>query len=432
MKKAVLMLIGSTMMASVITCCSLNASKDEPDNNMTQIEPPADISLTRAEERLVNCNNQFAFNLFRQISATEGYNGTNAKSVIVSPLSITYALGMLNNGAANNTQAQINEVLGFGDSGADSINSFCSKIISSTSRLDPNTKLMIANTIYLNKGYNLKTDFLRKAESFYQAQPQTRDFHDGKTLDVINRWAGDNTEQMIQEVLDEQSFDPSAVSYLLNAIYFKGLWEKQFDKSNTVKEKFFQNTDDKADAFKSIPMMHQTAQFKYAETDDLQALCMPYGNGAFQMTILLPKQNNGGTTIFKLPEVPESEEWDVILRSLRTATVDVKIPRFETSTDIDLKTIMASLGMSDAFDSAKADFRNFCDKPTYIGLMKQVAKIKMDEEGTEASAVTVIGMKLTSLGPSQEMVFHANHPFLYVISERSSGLILFMGQYTGN
>ena len=165
--------------------------------------------------------------------------------------------------------------------------------------------------------------------------------------------------------------------------------------------------------------------------DDYQALGMPYGNGSYQMTVLLPKQKNGAN-INALPEIPDAERWQQINSNMRSVTVDVKLPRFETSTDIDLKEIMAKLGMPDAFDGGRADFSNFCDKPTYIGLMKQVAKIKLDEEGSEAAAVTVIGMKVTSAAPpAKEIVFHANHPFLYIISEKNSGAIFFMGQDTG-
>ena len=137
------------------------------------------------------------------------------KSTILSPISITYALGMLNNGAAGETQAQINKVLGFGETGADGINTFCQKMLTEAPNLDKLTKVMIANTIYMNKDYQLNPDFVTKAKNYYNAEPETRDFHDGKTMDVINQWGSDHTEKMIEKVLDKDEFDPSAVSYLL-------------------------------------------------------------------------------------------------------------------------------------------------------------------------------------------------------------------------
>lgn len=178
--------------------------------------------------------------------------------------------------------------------------------------------------------------------------------------------------------------------------------------------------------------MHQTATFEYSENKNYQALRLPYGNDSYQMTVLLPKAQTNA-----LPTVPTTEEWQQLnqqMNQMNTVVVDVKLPRFESNTDIDLQDIMSALGMPDAFNPAKANFSNFCYAPTYIGLMKQVAKIKLDEEGSEAAAVTVIGMYKSAVPDEPEpkvYYFHANHPFLYVISERQTGAIFFIGQYTG-
>ena len=412
--------IALTMMATAaLLGCSSKSDSQEPVFIIDPVEPPTSMELTRAEQTLVNQSNAFAFNLFRMAQ-------DEVKSQILSPLSITYALGMLNNGAAGETLAQINKVLGFEKTGADSINAFCYKMLNMAPALDPLTKVMIANNIYVNKNYTLNPEFVQKANVFYSAEPETRDFYDGKTRDVINQWASDHTEQMIQKVLDEKEFNIDAVSYLLNAIYFKGAWTLKFDKEETVDEVFNHDTDELI----WRPMMHKTAVFNYGENDDYQALRLPYGNESFTMTVLLPKKD----TYEAVPKVPTAEEWESLNRRMVGKTVDVKLPRIETDTDIDLKSIMIALGMPDAFNEKKADFRNFCNADVYIGLMKQVAKIKLDEEGTEAAAVTVIGVDY-ALGPDTEepkiINFHANHPFLYVISERKTGAIFFIGQYTG-
>jgi serpin B len=366
---------------------------------------------------LVNENNNFAFNLFRQVSSD--------KSEIVSPISITYALGMLNNGAVGETQAEINNVLGFGQTGADSINVFCKKMLTEAPKLDKLTKVMIANTIYMNKGYVLKPDFITKANTYYDAEPETRDFADGQTRDVINKWGNDHTEGMIPEILTEDEFSPTAVSYLLNAIYFKGAWAEKFDKGNTKDETFKGYS-----AEKQVPMMRQEHEFNYSETDDCQALCLPYGNNAYRMTILLPKE---GKTINDVLKNLTAESWQRF-QYMGNAIVDVKLPRFESKSDVNLKPIMSALGMQKAFDPGKADFSNFCNVSTYIDLMKQVAKIKLNEEGTEAAAVTVIGIEMSAMVPSepQHVQFFANRPFLYVISEQSTGAIFFIGQYMGD
>ena len=409
------------MMVTMMAGCSKsddNTPDPTPDNPLSNEDNELKyISLTRAQMDLVNENNNFAFNLFRQV--------TSQKSEIVSPISITYALGMLNNGAVGETQKEINKVLGFGAAGADSINAFCRKMLTEAPTLDKLTKVMIANTIYMNKDYELKSDFINKAKNFYEAEPETRDFADGKTRDVINKWGNDHTEGMIPEVLTEEEFSPIAVSYLLNAIYFKGTWAEKFDKDNTKDETFKGYSADK-----QVPMMRQEHEFNYSETDDCQALCLPYGNLAYRMTILLPKE---GKTINDVLKTLTAETWQNY-QIMGRAIVDLKLPRFESKSDVNLKPIMSALGMPKAFNPGLADFSNFCNVPTYIDLMKQVAKIKLNEEGTEAAAVTVIGMEMTALEPSepQHVQFFANRPFLYVISEQSTGAIFFIGQYMGD
>ena len=392
------------------------AGCDDSENNVSPEENERkSVSLTRSEQELVTANNDFAFNLFRVADAQN--------STILSPISITYALGMLNNGAAGETQAQINKVLGFGETGAEGINAFCKKMLTEAPNLDKSTKVLISNTIYMNKGYELKPLFVSKANDCYHAEPETRNFADGKTLDVINQWASDHTEKMIEKVLDKDSFDPSAISYLLNAIYFKGVWSQKFDKENTRDEAFKMETGEE----KQLPIMHQEQEFYYAEDDDCQVLRLPYGNKAYSMTILLPKE---GKTVRDLVKTLNKDTWERYQR-IGSAIVDVKLPRFESNTDLTLDKIMATLGMPNAFNPNLAEFPEFCNVPTYIDMMKQVARIKVNEEGTEAAAVTVIFVKLANAAP-RRVSFHATRPFLYIISEQSTGAIFFIGQFMGD
>lgn len=439
MKKNLILWMGVVLMMTVGTSsCSKSDSEDIVNEEVTDNEPLSNennefkpIDLTRAEQELVTANNDFAFNLFRKAGPrmTNGAAGPcftePNKSTILSPISITYALGMLNNGAAGETQAQINKVLGFGETGADGINAFCKKMLTEAPKLDKLTKVMIANTIYMNQGYQLKPDFVTKAKDYYDAEPETRNFADGKTMDVINQWASDHTEKMIDKVLDNDEFDPTAVSYLLNAIYFKGAWAEKFDKANTKDEAFTNENNQEV----QVPMMHQEHEFNYTEDEDCQALCLPYGNNAYRMTILLPK---AGRTVYSLAQKLTTQTWQRY-QWMGTAIVDVKLPRFESKTDVDLIPIMSALGMPNAFDDRLAEFPYFCNASTYIGLMKQVARIKLSEEGTEAAAVTVIGMYEKAMPQEPKHVnFHATHPFIYIISEQSTGAIFFIGQYMGD
>lgn len=402
-----------TLAAIAITMVLVGCKKEPKPND----NPRTDITLTETERQLVRNNNDFAFNLFRTAQSNE--------SQILSPLSITYALGMLNNGATGQTQQEINTVLGFGETGADAINDFCKKMLAEAPALDNKTKVMIANTIFVNKsqGYELKPPFVEKANNYYNANPESRDFKDGETLDVINQWASDHTEKMITKILRADEFNPDAVSYLLNAIYFKGEWSMKFNKNETKDEPF--NNGEK------VPMMHQECELSYLDNDTYQSLNLPYGNGAYYMTVMLPHEDK---TIDDILSQLNGQSWNDNLHQMHTYNVDVKLPRFETNTNMDLVGIMSRLGMPTAFDPDQAQFDDFCNVSTYIALMKQVAKIKLDEEGTEAAAVTVIGMELTSIGEEPELpyaVFHADRNFLYVISEQSTGSIFFIGKYTG-
>ena len=329
--------------------------------SVSDFNAPKEIELAEGEQELINSNNDFAFNLFRKARGD--------KSKILSPLSITFALGMLNNGADGQTLQEINQTLGFGEAGADAINAFCQKMLKEANTLDDRTKALIANTIFVNEGlgYRLQEGFIDKANTYYDAQPQNRDFNDGETMDVINQWASDHTMNI---------------------------------------------------------MMHKMGQeFQYTENDLYQAVVLPYGNGAYQMTVFLPHEDK---TVGEVLETLNGSNWQF---EGSWKEVDLKLPRFETDTYQPLVKEMSELGMPTAF-SLSAEFPWFCNTPVYISNMFQVAKIKLDEEGTEAAAVTVIEATETAM-PEEPKRFHADRPFLYIISEQSTGAIFFIGQYTG-
>ena len=377
----------------------------------SDFDAPKEIELAEGEQQLIESNNDFAFNLFRKARGD--------KSKIISPLSITFALGMLNNAADGQTLKEINETLGFGKAGADGINAFCQKMLRESNDLDAKTKALIANTIFVNEGlgYRLQQGFVDKANTYYNAEPQSRDFADGETMDVINQWANDHTMGMIPKVLDEDSFDPNVVSYLLNALYFKGMWSDPFDKDLTQNESFGGGEE--------VPMMHKMGtDFQYTENDLYQAIRLPYGNGAYRMDIFLPREDK---TVGEVLETLNGSNWQ--FKGV-WKEVDLKLPRFETETFQPLVDTMKDLGMPSAFTLA-AEFPWFCNTPVYISNMFQSAKIKLDEEGTEAAAVTVIEVAEADM-PDEPKRFHADRPFLYIISEQSTGAIFFIGQYSGS
>ena len=400
MKKRLLLALTATM---------LTAATQAQDYGY---EEPKRITLTAEQRALVQSNNDFAFRLF---SKTRGNT-----SQVVSPLSITFDLGLLNNGAAGVTQQEICQTLGFGQAGADGINAFCRKMLTEMPALDEQTRVMISDAIFVNNNYVLLPEFVQKAHTYYDATTETRDFNDFATIDVINQWANDHTMGMIPKVLDVDSYNSGAASYLLNAVYFKGIWTLKFNKDETRDESF--------NGGELVPMMHLRNQLPYAEDELCQMLALPYGSGAYRMTVLLPRE---GKTMDDVLGTLDGKQWGYY-QWLSVEEVDVKLPRMDVTTHVNLVETMKALGMPSAFSDTTADIPYFCNAPVYISNMFQSAKIKMDEEGTEAAAVTVIeATEKSSIGEPMVYEFHANRPFLYIISEQSTGVILFIGQYLG-
>ena len=373
-----------------------------------QENEPKKIELTTQERQLVENNNDFAFNLFRK--------ARGVSNSVMSPLSITYALGLMNNGATGQTQKEINDVLGFGDAGADAINAFCRKMLTEAPTLDNTTAAEIANTVFVNSGQNcvLQQGFIEKANQYYDAEPQSINFYEKQNaMGIINGWANDRTHGMIPMLFDEETFNVDAVSYLLNALYFKGAWTYKFDKEYTKEEPF--------NGGEAVPMMQQSGvEYESTWNNLYQAIHLPYGNGAYKMTIILPQE---GKSIDDVLSQLNGSNWN--FKGWKDE-IDLKLPRIKTDTFLPLVEIMKELGMITAF-TPWAEFPYFCNSDVYISNMFQKAAIELDEEGTEAAAVTVIEVEKTAITP----YFYADRPFIYIISEQSTGTIFFIGQFTG-
>ena len=385
---------------------------------------PKTITLTDAERSLVQHNSDFAFNLFRLTR--------DAESHVISPLSITYALGMLNNGAEGITREEINNVLGNVDtSSPDVINQFCRKMLTESALLDENTRVSIANTIYFNgdrKDISLKSAFKEAAATYYDASPSVLSFRDPASLGIINQWVSDQTDGMIRDLLKPEDMkDPNLVSFLLNAICFKGAWTNPFEKEYTQSAAFGYDKE------RTAMLMWQMNDFRYAENDLYQSVILPYGNGAYQMSLFLPRE---GKTLDDLLAAMNGSNWNTA--EYKYNSVHLALPRIETDTNQNLKDVMAALGMKNAFlEYDGHGFLDFCyfgndetdSDPCWISMMRQKAHLKLDEKGTEAAAATVISMADKAMAES--VSFIADHPFIYIISEHSTGTIFFIGQYMG-
>ena len=381
--------------------------------------PRGYIPLTDEEQALVMPVNDLGFNMFRKVGAKE--------SILLSPMGMTYALGLISNGAGGKTKKQIYKVLGCDDTKAANLNEFCRKILTEAPKLDKLTQMEINNLFCSHKSHTPKPAFTKIANEYYHTSLKSMDFDSEHSVDEINQEINEHSNGMLPKVLDKSNLDPMMGFVLTNTIYFKGIWTDKFYKAHTEDEVF----KDENGKEMLVPMMNQKRQFFYTENDLCQTLCLPYGNGTYQMIVLLPKE---GKTVSEVAQSLTADSWQRMGAQMRKVMVEVKLPRFESSSDVELTGVMSALGISDAFHMGKADFSNLFDAKSRIGMISQVGRIKVDETGTEATVATLLQGRIAGLDiipPPDIVKFHATHPFLYVIREVSTGAIFFIGQYMG-
>lgn len=383
-------------------------SDDSPN-----IEPRKDISLTRSEQEITNKGNAFAFNFFNQVNKTE-----EEDNFFISPLSASLALSMTTNGATGNTLEEIKTTLGFEEFSLAELNEYYKKLVAGLLNSDSSTDLGIANSIWIKEGYSVKQPFIDVNKQMYDAEVRYLDFSATGAVDVINGWCSDKTNKRIPKVLE--TIGSNARLFLINALYFKGAWVTKFDKKNTTKEDFTAIDGKKT----SVEMMKQEAEFPYMSTEDFQMLQLPYGNEAFSMCLILPHSDKNIEDVISQLNADNWQKW---YGWLGTRTVNIKLPRFKQEYSKVLNDDLKDMGMVLPF-AAEADLTNIASG-LMISLVKQDTFIEVNEEGTEAAAVTVVGM-FESAGPEPPATpqFHANRPFIYLIKEKSTGAILFMGK----
>jgi serpin B len=366
------------------------------------------IPLKAGMDKKVQQDNAFSFELLRQVIAT-----STDKNVFISPLSVSIALGMARNGADTETLREMEKALKMSGMTDEQINEYYKIMLESLPGVDESTKLNIANSLWYRIGFPVKEPFLQINKDYFNAEVRGLDFSKESAVDVINDWCAEKTNDLIKKPLDKISSD--AMLYLINAIYFKGVWSQKFDKRKTYESDFTTETG----AINKVNMMNMKDTFPYAEDDMAQYLDMPYGNKAFSMTVILPK--TGKTTAGVLKEL-DQDKWNEITAMLHTREVQVSFPRFKVQNKFELKTPMMNMGMKLAFTDI-ADFSRISDIDLLISRIIHSTYCEVNEEGTEAAAVTIIEMELTSM--PMIPYFTADRPFIFVIREKSSGVILF-------
>lgn len=399
-------------LTTMVACEKLNTEDSNTDNEYVPLE------LTKAESGIAVKANEFGFNVYHSLY--------EEKPMLISPLSLSLALSMTACGADGETEKQMTSVLGFTGYSSEEVAGYYKKMVEALKGIDKKSTFEIANSIWVSKYLNVKEEFVSTVKDNFASEERTVDFMDPTVVNQVNKWCSDNTHGKITEIV--KSIPPETVMALVNALYFNGKWGgfKFNDKTN---EEDFRTIDESKT---KVEMMSASSNFSYASDDGWSMVNLPYGNGAFRMSVILPPVD------MKFADAAKSLDADRFIKLsaiANTYPVNLKMPRFKYEYSIDeLGDVLVSLGMEDAFDASKADFRKMADVllgEIFIGTVKHKTFIDVNTKGTEAAAVTYVGMGIAAAPPVTGTVdFIADRPFFYIISESSTGSILFIGQKT--
>ncbi|MGD1913845.1 MAG: serpin family protein [Rivularia sp. (in: cyanobacteria)] len=404
------------MLMSVIGCSQLSNSNNKAlaESPLPQSELPMQKKTVLLDAFFVSANIKFSFNLFSQLLI-----GDRNKNIFVSPSSIALALAMTYNGASGSTQEAMAKALELQGMNLQQINSSYAELKASLKNLDPKVTLNIANSLWVNQNVSLKPNFIQNNQDFYQARVTNLNFADTDTPSKINNWVKENTQGKIDKIVD--NIDPNKVLFLLNAIYFKGNWTREFEKDKTAPFDFYLSSGQ----IKQHPMMSQSGEYEYYETENFQAVSLPYGeNARTSFYIFLPKQNSNLNSFYEKLNAVNWEKW---MSQFSKREGFVRLPRFKMNYETTLNDALSVLGMEEVF-SDNANF-SAMGADLKISEVKHKTFVEVNEEGTEAAAITSIGVRaMSAIIPTQKPFrMIVNRPFFCAIRDNQTQTILFMG-----
>jgi len=390
----------------------------EPTSSPNPNDTPSG-DLKDVEKELIASTNVFGLKIFKNIAASE----SPETNIFVSPLSISFALGMTYNGAAGETREAMAATLELSGLEPEAINQSYRNVIDLLTQLDPAVVFNIANSIWYRTGFPISSDFVDLNQTYFDAEVRDIDFSQIWAADTINHWVDLKTNGKIDEII-QPPISPETVMFLINALYFNGNWTLPFDTGSTVDMLFFPSDGSTV----TRPMMRTDTTLRYFSNDLFQAVDLPYGDQQFSMAVFLPQQDQ---TVDDIIQQLDETNWAAWVGSFHDQDLELSLPKFKFGFEIELNDILKAMGMSVAFDPLNADFSNMVSDMDllygnlFISLVKHKTFVQVDEEGTEAAAVTIVAIDLTSIDPDGSMT--VNRPFLFVIHEKATGSILFMG-----
>ena len=395
-------------LALAVACSGATEPRPQPSPVLEAL-PRA---LSAGEQKIIAANNEFSFSLFRQLGAAE-----SDSNVFVSPLSASMALGMAMTGASGTTFDEMRATLGFGTTSESEIDQGYKSLITLLRGLDPGVDFRIANSIWTREGFPVTPAFLDAGRTWFDAQAASLDFASPNAVKSINDWVSTATAGKIPTILDQITSDE--VMFLINAIYFKGSWRAKFDPALTIDAPFHGIAGDQP-----MKLMHREGTIRYMQTPAFSAVDLPYGNSAYSMSVVLP---NVGQSVDAVLASLRTDTWSAWTAQFHDAEVDLHLPRLELTWERMLIPDLEALGMRAPFQADGADFSRMSPlgDRLFISTVKQKTFVNVNEEGTEAAAVTNVGVSLTSAPLRTE--FRVDRPYVFVIRERLSGTVLFLG-----
>lgn len=395
-------LYGSTaaalsLMSMFVVAC---ASSDHSESN----EEPVNIKVSE----------KFATNFFKLAAKKPDSN------IVVSPYSVSTALSMAYNGAGSKTKTEMQNVLDYTGLSDEAVNQQNSSLYKSLMQVNPSSELTVANAMFANKNFEFVKAFMDSNQKYYGAKLETLDFADLSTVNKINNWVKDNTKSKIPSILDKVA--PDAILYLVNAVYFKGVWLDEFKKDETQPVDFKLSNGNK----KTVEMMNRSAKMSYFAGNNFQAVMLPYKDKRLQMCIFLPDKKSNITAFINSLT---SESWSEWREQFRKEEGHLGLPRFKVEYKTELSEVLKAAGMPCAFEDNCADFKKMIEQNAMISRVLHKTYLEVNEKGTEAAAATAIEMSVTSapMNPKPPFEMICDRPFVVAIRDEKTNAILFVG-----
>jgi serine protease inhibitor len=361
----------------------------------------------------------FAFGLFHGVTSDD-----YSDNVVLSPVSAKLALAMAYNGASGNTAQAMSRVLDLEGMSLEEANEQLGNLMTSLAQADEDVLLEIADSLWADEGFDFKEDFVQRCRDYFAAEVASLDLQDPGTVERINAWVSENTHDKIEKIADR--IDPAVVLMLINAVYFNGKWQTPFDPSLTADGDFHLLNGGTI----SSPFMHRSGEFSYYENDDLQAVSLPYGekdDGRLSMCVILPREGKDyGEFLGGLKEA----DWESWMGRFQNKEGDLALPRFKVEYEKELNGALETMGMGPAFEGGFEGMAVGGEEDLFISKVLQKTYIDVNEEGTEAAAVTSVEVELTAMPADSPFNMSVDRPFLFAIRDNQTGALLFLGSIT--